>query len=164
MGLDLADDWTLPEDPPDAYAHRLTTALKRVDGRVTARSKGKRHRIEVPLTVVSTGERMILEVSEGSRVEAMLVTRQNRVLRHWHRHRSQHRNPDGITIDPDQPHKHFPTERHNFSGRTHRGQPTYAYPTSDIDPDGGAVEIAMAFAAECNVDLSSLTLQDRMRQ
>ena len=135
-----------------------------MDGRVTFRSKGKRHRIEAPLTVVGTGERLILEVVMGSRVEAILATRRNRILRHWHSHRSQHQNPDGFIIDSGQPHKHFPTLKCNFTGRTHRGQLTYAYPTSDINPDGGAGEIAMAFAAECNVDLSSLTLQERMRQ
>ena len=162
MNLDFAADWTLPEDPPEAVAQRLTTARKRVDGRVKVRPKGKNYRIEMPLTVVGSGEGLILEVSVGSRVEALLVTRGDRVLRHWHSHPSRHRNPDGLTIEYGQPHKHFPTETCNFTGRTHRGQPTYAYPTSDIDPEGGAGEIAMAFAAECNVDLSGLTLQGRM--
>ena len=164
MTFDLAPDWALPEDPPEAEAQRLTTAPKRVDGRVRVRPKGKNYRIEVPLAVVTTGERLTLEVSKGSRAEALLVTRRNRVLRHWHRHPSRHQNPDGFTIDRSQPHKHFPTTRHNFSGRTHRGQPTYAYPTSDINPDGDPGEIALAFAVECNVDLSGLTLQGQMQQ
>ncbi len=164
MTLDLAADWTLPEDPPEAEAQRLTTARKRVLRPVRVRPKGKNYRMSVPLEVISTGERLMLEVSAGSRVEALLVTRQDRVLRHWHRHPSEHRNPDGITITYDQPHKHFPTEKCNFTGRQHRGQPTYAYPTSDIDPDGDPSEIAMAFAAECNVDLSRLALQGRMRK
>ena len=84
----------------------------------------------------------------GSRVQALLSRRDGTIVRLWHYHQSVHRNPDGSQVAPT--HKHFSTVGLPISGMNHRGNPTWAYSTYDINPEVLA-DVVRGFAQECNI-------------
>lgn len=107
---------------------------------------------EVRIGTGSRGQRLFLHVRfhsrRGSRIEIILATPKDEVIRHFHDHPVVHTNPDGTAIDG--PHKHFPTKKFPINSLQHSGLSTWAYPVSDIDLEDPRKALE-DFAKECGI-------------
>ena len=126
----------LVEQPKDI--RRTQYDQRRNSFTLTAKLRGRSTREVLLLDIRFHGRR-------GSQVQAVLKRRDGTILRLWHYHRSQHLNPDGSQVELT--HKHFPTIEHPIREMDHRGTPTWAYSTYDINPEE-IINIVEGFAQE----------------
>lgn len=135
----------------DRDVERLSHLVDKVAQRPRWDIRGGSLTLKIDAVVTGTREILELEVRfqsrRGSRVEALLKRRGGTILRQWHVHEG-HMNPDGLFVEPT--HKHFSTVDLPIGNRNHKGQPTWAYSTYDINPEDVG-DVITGFAAECRI-------------
>lgn len=143
---DTVDDY----DDLDPQVESLADEPKDVRG-VRFDLRGQSLTYTAQAQVRTTRELLILDIRyharRGSRVQASLRRRDGTIIRLWHYHPS-HRNPNGESVEFA--HKHFSTTDRPIIGLNHRGEPTWAYSTYDINPES-MTEVVEGFCRECNI-------------